>query len=98
MSPLTIIPNSGRIFTLLRYLPNSQIFAMKWFQVFQIVTSVLLIISILLQQRGSGLGSAFGGEGNVYRARRGVERILFIGTIVLSVLFLGSGIASLLIK
>ena len=70
---------------------------MKWFQVFQIVTSVLLIISILLQQRGSGLGSAFGGEGNVYRARRGVERILFIGTIVLSVLFLGSGIASLLI-
>lgn len=54
----------------------------------QIVLSVLLITAILLQQRGSGLGGAFGGEGNVYRSKRGVEKTLFIVTIVLGVLFI----------
>jgi len=53
----------------------------------QVVISILLIASILLQQRGVGLGGAFGGEGNVYRTRRGVERSLFSSTIVLSILF-----------
>jgi preprotein translocase subunit SecG len=57
------------------------------FKIIQIILSVLLIGAILLQQRGSGLGSAFGGEGNVYRSRRGFEKILFIATIVLAVLF-----------
>lgn len=55
----------------------------------QIVISALLIGTILLQQKGSGLGSAFGGEGgNIYNTRRGAEKILFYATIVLSVLFL----------
>lgn len=54
----------------------------------QIVLSILLITAILLQQRGSGLGGAFGGEGNVYRSKRGVEKTLFIVTIVLGVLFI----------
>jgi len=71
---------------------------MQWLQISQIVISILLIVSILLQQQGSGLGSAFGGEGNVYRARRGVERILFISTIVLCVLFFASAVASLLMR
>lgn len=53
----------------------------------QIAVSVLLIAAILLQQRGTGLSAAFGGEGNVYRTKRGLEKTLFIGTIVLAVIF-----------
>ncbi|MBI5135214.1 preprotein translocase subunit SecG [Candidatus Uhrbacteria bacterium] len=70
----------------------------KLLGVFQIVSAVLVIISILLQQQGSGLGGAFGGEGNVFRTRRGVERILFISTIVFAVLFFGAAIASLFVS
>jgi len=58
--------------------------------VIQIVISGLLIITILLQQRGTGLSGAFGGEGNVYFKKRGAEKIIFIATIVLSVLFIAS--------
>ncbi len=55
----------------------------------QIVLSILLISAILIQQKGSGLGSAFGGEsGNLYSTKRGVEKILFYATIVLAVAFL----------
>jgi preprotein translocase subunit SecG len=64
----------------------------------QIILSVLLVAAILMQNRGSGLGSVFGGEGNVYRTKRGFEKILFIGTIVLSVLFLGTAMANILIR
>jgi preprotein translocase subunit SecG len=53
----------------------------------QVIISILLIASILLQQRGVGLGGAFGGEGNVYRTRRGVERSLFYATIILGIAF-----------
>ena len=54
----------------------------------QIVISILLIISILLQQRGGGLSPVLGGEGGVYRTRRGLEKSVFIATIILSALFL----------
>lgn len=60
------------------------------FNIGQIIVSVILTISILLQQRGSSLSGAFGGEGNIYRTKRGFERVLFIATIVLAVLFIGS--------
>ena len=62
-----------------------------------IVVAVLLIISILLQQRGSGLGAAFGGEGNVYMAKRGAEKLIFYASIVLSILFMGLGLARILL-
>ncbi|MCB9803174.1 preprotein translocase subunit SecG [Candidatus Nomurabacteria bacterium] len=61
----------------------------------QIVVAILLIILILLQQKGAGLGAAFGGESTVYRTKRGAEKIIFITTIVLSVLFLLSALVSL---
>lgn len=63
----------------------------------QLVTAVSLVVVILIQNRGAGLGGIFGGEGNVYRTKRGVERILFITTIVLAVLFLGIALANFLI-
>lgn len=56
---------------------------------------VLLIVNILLQQREGGLSTVFGGEGNVYRSRRGLAKGLHIMTIVLTVLFVGLSIAVL---
>jgi len=57
--------------------------------------NVLLIISILLQQREGGLSTVFGGEGNVYRSKRGLAKGLHYFTVVLSVLFVGLSVAIL---
>lgn len=54
----------------------------------QIITSLLLIVIILLQAKGSGLSTVFGGEGGFYRSRRGVEKLFIYFTIALAVLFL----------
>ena len=54
----------------------------------QIVSAALLVTAILIQNRGAGLGSAFGGESTVY-TKRGPEKFIFVATIVLAVLFLG---------
>jgi len=64
----------------------------------QIILSVLLITAVLLQQRGTGLSAAFGGEGNVYRTKRGFEKVIFGGTIVLSILFFAAAVATVLIR
>jgi len=64
--------------------------------IIQSVSAVLLIISIILQNRGTGLGSAFGGEGNVYRTKRGFESVLFKATIVLAVIFFGASLMQVL--
>ena len=53
----------------------------------QMILAMALIASILLQQRGTGLGGAFGGEVTAYRSRRGIERTLFRLTVVLALLF-----------
>jgi len=63
----------------------------------QVVLAVLLVASILLQARGTGLGASFGGEGNVYRTKRGVEKRLFQATIVLAILFFGVSLANALV-
>ena len=60
--------------------------------IIQILLSLLLTIAILLQQRGTGLGMAFGGEGAVFRTKRGVEKGLFYATIGLSILFFATAI------
>ena len=63
----------------------------------QIVLAALMVAAILLQARGTGLGVAFGGEGNIYRTKRGVEKVLFYATIVISVLFFGVALANIII-
>lgn len=68
-----------------------------FFNIAIIIVSILLIITILLQQRGSGLGAAFGGEGNVYMAKRGAEKIIFWASIVLAVLFMALGVVRILL-
>jgi preprotein translocase subunit SecG len=63
-----------------------------------IITSVALIISVILQSKGAGLGGLTGGDtGGVYTARRGIERTLFWVTIVLSVIFFALAITTVLI-
>jgi preprotein translocase subunit SecG len=59
----------------------------QYFQIVQIVVSIALIIAILLQARGAGLGSVFGGTGTVFKTRRGVDRLLFRMTIAFTVIF-----------
>jgi preprotein translocase subunit SecG len=62
----------------------------------QAILAVALIAAILLQQRGTGLGGAFGGEVTAYRSRRGIERTLFRLTILLAVLFVIFSLLNLL--
>jgi preprotein translocase subunit SecG len=57
------------------------------FQVVQIIISITIIVLVLLQAKGSGLGSIFGGDGGVYRTKRGVEKTMYQATIALAVLF-----------
>ncbi len=68
----------------------------NFFIILQLISGLLMIITILLQQRGTGLSGLFGGGGDVYRTKRGAEKTLFIATIILSFVFLGSGILSLI--
>lgn len=63
----------------------------------QVIVSIILIVFILLQQRGTALGSAFGGGGEFYATRRGLQRKIFIATIVSAGLFIVLGILNLLI-
>lgn len=60
-----------------------------------IAVDVLLVITVLMQQREGGLSSVFGGEGNVYRSRRGLAKGIHYLTIVLAVLFVGLSVAVL---
>ena len=60
----------------------------------QIIVSIALILSVLLQARGTGLSGTFGGDSAVYRSRRGIEKRLWQFTIVLLVLFVVFSLAS----
>ncbi len=69
-----------------------------WLAIVQIVISTLLVAAVLLQQRGTGLSATFGGEGNVYRTKRGLEKVIFAATIVLAILFFASAILSIVLS
>ena len=64
----------------------------------QIAVSVILIILIAIQQRGTALGSAFGGGGEFYSTRRGIQKKIFYATIVLVGLFIVLSILGLVIQ
>jgi protein translocase SecG subunit len=65
--------------------------------IIQSILAVLLIAAILIQQRGTGLGSSFGGDSNAYSTRRGAERFIFIGTIIIAILFFAISVARILL-
>lgn len=69
---------------------------MNPFIIAQTVLAVLLIGTILLQNRGAGLGSSFGGGGELYITRRGMERLLFRFTILVAVVFVLVSLTSLI--
>lgn len=56
--------------------------------ILEIGISVTLMVLILLQAKGSGLGAAFGGDGGFYRSKRGVEKLFIYLTIIFAALFL----------
>lgn len=57
------------------------------FNILQIILAVILILIVLIQQKGTGLSGIFGGSSNVYSTKRGIDKILHYSTIVVSVLF-----------
>ena len=66
--------------------------------IIQIIISILLIIVVLLQPKGEGLSQTFGGAGELYKTRRGMEKLLFKLTIVLIVIFIILSLAGFLVK
>lgn len=64
--------------------------------VLQILFSIGIIVAVLLQPEGTGLGSAWGGGGDSYHTKRGVEKVLFYATIALIALFTLTSILQLL--
>ena len=68
----------------------------KIFVILQPLIALLLIIVILLQQKGAGLGATFGGSSNIYSTKRGIDKILFHTTIILAVLFFGTALVGII--
>ena len=66
------------------------------FNSIQLALSILLIIVVLLQQKGAGLSGVFGGSSNVYSTRRGIDKILHTATIVISVVFFSTALLRLI--
>lgn len=64
--------------------------------IIQIILGVVLVVLILLQVRGTGLGSTFGSDFSFYGTKRGAEKILFILTIIIVTLFLISSMAGVI--
>jgi preprotein translocase subunit SecG len=63
-----------------------------------IITSIALIVSVILQSKGAGLGGLTGADtGGIFTARRGIEKVLFRVTIVLGVVFFLLAIATVLV-
>lgn len=60
-------------------------------------SGILMIICVLLQQRGASLGAGFGSSGELYTTRRGLDKSLFDATIVLAVIFVLSILVGLLL-
>lgn len=63
----------------------------------QIILGVLLILIIIIQQKGAGLGTSFGSSMSFYRTKRGAEKLLFYATIGISIAFIVSSLVGLLV-
>lgn len=67
-----------------------------YLNIVQIIVSIVVIVVVLLQSRGSGFSATFSSDTSIYRTRRGVERTLFNATIALAVLFIAVSVASVI--
>lgn len=66
-------------------------------QIITVISAILMIACILLQQRGASLGAGFGSSGELFTTRRGLDKNLFEATIVLAVVFVLSILTGLLL-
>lgn len=66
--------------------------------IIQIILSITVMALVLLQAKGSGLSGVFGGDGGVYKTRRGIERTLFNVTIGVSIAFFTISVISVLVN
>lgn len=66
-------------------------------QIVMVASSILMMVCILLQQRGASLGAGFGSSGELYTTRRGTDKSLYEATVILAVIFVGSLLAGLLL-
>lgn len=66
-------------------------------QITTIISALLMVLAVLLQQRGASLGAGFGSSGELFTTRRGIDKNLFELTIVLSVIFVLSILAGLIL-
>ncbi len=69
-----------------------------YLRIAQLLIAIVLIVAILLQSKGTGLGSFLGGDGGIYRTRRGVERTLFNLTILLAAVFFVVSTAAVILQ
>ena len=67
-------------------------------KILQIIMAVFLMILILVQSKGKGLASGIGDSIGMYRSRRGIEKVIFIFTIVLAVLVVANSIVILILS
>lgn len=70
----------------------------KYLDLAQIIIAAVMVTGVLLQARGGGLSNLFGGGGEFYQTRRGIEKKIFILTIVAAFIFLVLGVLRLIIK
>ncbi|HLC87953.1 MAG TPA: preprotein translocase subunit SecG [Patescibacteria group bacterium] len=70
----------------------------NFFLIFEIILGVILVGLIVLQSKGTGLGSTFGGDMGFYGTKRGAEKMLFILTIIIAALFLLTSLVGTLLK
>lgn len=66
-------------------------------QLVTIGSAILMVVTILLQQRGASLGAGFGSSGELYTTRRGLDKSLYRTTIVLAVIFVASIVGGILL-
>jgi preprotein translocase subunit SecG len=69
-----------------------------YLNIVQIIVSIVLILVVLVQSRGSGFSATFSSDSSIYRSRRGVEKTLFNFTIGLAVVFVVISILSVMFQ
>lgn len=66
-------------------------------QITTVISAILMVAAILLQQRGASLGAGFGASGELYTSRRGLDKSLFRATVVMAIIFVASILGGMLL-
>lgn len=66
-------------------------------QIVTVISAILMVTAILLQQRGASLGAGFGASGELYTSRRGLDKSLYRATVVMAVIFVASILGAMLL-